>query len=123
MTTDERIENALLNFDSGKAVDRDFFVEFTRELGRELDRTEAARKEAFDIAMTHQKAYLKWVAANDPGGWIWQLRDGLENCRLYAARHRDEEWAQVVLRFCRASGAVGVTLRASDCPVVVVGGG
>lgn len=41
--------------------------------------------------------------------------DALENCRLYAARHRKEEWAQTILRFCNEGGATGSPLRA-DAP-------
>jgi len=38
-------------------------------------------------------------------------QQGLENCRLYAARHRKEEWAKVILRLCKAGGAIGSPLR------------
>lgn len=36
----------------------------------------------------------------------------LENCRLYAARHRSEEWAKAILRFCAEAGVTGSPLRA-----------
>lgn len=35
----------------------------------------------------------------------------LENIRLFAQRHRREEWAQTVLRFCIEGGAAPRTLR------------
>lgn len=35
----------------------------------------------------------------------------LENCRLFAARHRKEEWAQTILRFCKEAGVTGSPLR------------
>jgi hypothetical protein len=38
-------------------------------------------------------------------------RDALENCRLFAARHRKEEWAKTILRFCAEGGAAGSPLR------------
>jgi hypothetical protein len=38
-------------------------------------------------------------------------RDALENCRLFAARHRKEEWAKTILRFCAEGGATGTPLR------------
>lgn len=44
-----------------------------------------------------------------------QQRDGLlkalENCRLLAARHRKEEWATHILRFCGESGVIGSPIR------------
>jgi hypothetical protein len=39
------------------------------------------------------------------------LTQGLRNIQLYAARHRDEEWAKEILKFCRQSGIGPVTLR------------
>ena len=41
------------------------------------------------------------------------IRHALENCRLFAARHRKEEWAGHILRFCADSGAIGSTMRES----------
>ena len=38
-------------------------------------------------------------------------RDALENCRLFAARHRKEEWAKTILKFCAEGGAAGSPLR------------
>ena len=47
-----------------------------------------------------------------------QQRDGLlkalENCRLLAARHRKEEWATHILRFCVESGVIGSPIRDTD---------
>ena len=36
----------------------------------------------------------------------------LENCRLYAARHRKEGWAKDILRLCADGGAISSPLRA-----------
>lgn len=36
----------------------------------------------------------------------------LENCRLFAARNRNEEWAKTILRFCGEAGIIGSPLRA-----------
>lgn len=35
----------------------------------------------------------------------------LENCRLFAARHRKEEWSTTIRRFCAEGGATGSPLR------------
>ena len=40
-----------------------------------------------------------------------ELLAALENCRLLAARHRKEEWAGHVLRFCGESGVAGEVMR------------
>lgn len=40
-----------------------------------------------------------------------KLREALENCRLYAARHRKEEWATHILRFCEEAGITGSITR------------
>lgn len=45
---------------------------------------------------------------------IKALRDALENCRLLAARHRKEEWATHILRFCESGGSVANPLRQDD---------
>ena len=42
---------------------------------------------------------------------IARLEYALENCRLYAARHRKEEWAQHILRFCADAEVVGSPTR------------
>lgn len=39
------------------------------------------------------------------------LLAALENCRLLAARHRKEEWANNVLRFCSDAGVVSSPIR------------
>lgn len=43
----------------------------------------------------------------------------LENCRLFAARHRAEDWAKTILRFCNEGGATGSPLRAALASQVV----
>jgi hypothetical protein len=45
--------------------------------------------------------------------------DALENCRLYAARHRDQGWAEAILRFCAAGGHTGSPFRAEQAEPVV----
>jgi len=40
------------------------------------------------------------------------MEGALENCRLLAARHRKEEWAQHILRFCEEAGVTSNPLRA-----------
>ena len=45
---------------------------------------------------------------------IKALRDALENCRLFAARRRAEEWATHILRFCESGGSVANPLRQDD---------
>ena len=40
-----------------------------------------------------------------------ELMAALENCRLLAARHRKEEWAGHVLRFCGEAGVAGEVMR------------
>ena len=42
---------------------------------------------------------------------VQRLRDALENVRLLAARHRKEEWAGHMLRFCADAGVTGSPLR------------
>ena len=42
---------------------------------------------------------------------VEQIRIGLENVRLFAARHRKEDWALLILGFCSEAGVVGSVLR------------
>ena len=42
---------------------------------------------------------------------IEKLRNGLENCRLFAARNRNEDWALLILGFCAEAGVVGSVTR------------
>ena len=37
--------------------------------------------------------------------------EALENCRLLAARHRKEEWARHIMRFCKDAGLSGSPIR------------
>ena len=39
------------------------------------------------------------------------LRMALQNCRLFAARHRKEDWALLILGFCAEGGVVGSVTR------------
>lgn len=65
---------------------------------------------------------LKNKSHGDDGQWAYgeivslrkqrdELLAALENCRLLAARHRKEEWAGHVLRFCGESGVAGEVMR------------
>ena len=40
-----------------------------------------------------------------------RLLSGLENCRLFAARHRKEDWALLILGFCAEAGVAGSITR------------
>ena len=42
---------------------------------------------------------------------VEQIRLSLENVRLFAARHRKEDWALLILGFCSEAGVVGSALR------------
>ena len=42
---------------------------------------------------------------------VEQIRLSLENVRLFAARHRKEDWALMILGFCAEAGVVGSALR------------
>jgi len=49
--------------------------------------------------------------APHPGAAYPPASGALENCRLFAARHRDEAWAKTILRLCAQGGAAGSPLR------------
>lgn len=40
----------------------------------------------------------------------------LENVRLFAARHRADDWAKTVLRFCSEAGVKGSPSRSDEYP-------
>ena len=40
-----------------------------------------------------------------------KLKFALENVRLFAARHRKEDWARLILGFCAEGGVVGSVTR------------
>lgn len=42
---------------------------------------------------------------------VLELQAALENCRLFAARHRKEDWAKQVLIYCADAGISGSPLR------------
>ena len=71
----------------------------------------------------------KLTTERDEATQYWQIAEGrcdalkqqrdelvaaLENCRLLAARHRKEEWATHILRFCVDSGVIGSPIRDTD---------
>ena len=55
------------------------------------------------------------VPKNERENWacreIERLRHGLENCRLLAARNRQESWALLILGFCAEAGIAGNIMR------------
>ena len=57
------------------------------------------------------KAAWRPVFLHPPADEVRRLRDALENVRLLAARHRKEEWAGHMLRFCADAGVTGSSLR------------
>jgi len=86
------------------------------------------RDEAWPIPADRAPTGAALAPVIPPEAWRWPRRiyvideidgspaeqaaqQGLENCRLYAARHRKEEWAKVILRLCKAGGAIGSPLR------------
>ena len=89
--------------------------EFTKMLVAERDRLRAEvdalklQRTAADI-VGRETANIALLQA----GEIGVLRDALENVRLLAARHRTEEWAGHMLRFCADVGVKGSPLRKEE---------
>lgn len=40
-----------------------------------------------------------------------KLQAALDNCRLFAARSRNEDWAKTILRYCTDGGSISSPLR------------
>lgn len=59
-------------------------------------------------AVANSQAECDTIAEINHGQWL-----AIENVRALAARHRKEEWAQHMLRFCDAAGSSAKTLRAT----------
>ena len=97
------------------AFDMDNWSEFTKMLVAERDRLRAEvaalklQRTAADI-VGRETANIALLQA----GEIGVLRDALENVRLLAARHRTEEWAGHMLRFCADVGVKGSPLRKEE---------
>lgn len=70
----------------------------------------AIRQSAYTAAEAVQPEPADTLDADVEKSWH---RLCLENCRLYAARHRKEEWAKTILRFCEEAGVNGSPLRAA----------
>lgn len=70
------------------------------------------------LAEERDKATQYWQIAEGRCDALMKQRDELvaaiENCRLLAARHRKEEWATHILRFCVESGVIGSPIRDTD---------
>lgn len=65
----------------------------------------------------------RWVVREyTPIAEVERLRAALENVRLLAARHRTEEWAGHMLRFCADAGVTGSPLRGIDAARAAQGG-
>lgn len=47
-------------------------------------------------------------------GEVQELMRALDNVRLFAARHRREQWAQTVLTLCAGAGVTPAVLRGDD---------
>ena len=65
-----------------------------------------------DRKMSAASYVIEQLAASQ--AQIKVMREALENCRLLAARHRKEEWATHILRFCESGGSVANPLRQDD---------
>ena len=65
--------------------------------------------ESFEQALAEVKASREQYKIDHRK--IDTLRAALENCRLLAARHRHEEWAQHILRFCLDAGVFATPSR------------
>jgi hypothetical protein len=81
------------------------------ELGPEAPRTREGEWYLGAPAQAPAQAECDAIAELNHAQWL-----ALENVRLLAARHRKEEWAQHMLRFCEEAGvkAVAIHRRASD---------
>lgn len=70
------------------------------------------------LTAERNKVHQYWQIAEGRCDVLKQQRDellaALENCRLLAARHRKEELATHILRFCVESGVIGSPIRDSD---------
>ena len=68
-------------------------------------------------ADTYNDRLRVWQAAKaDSAAQVEALTFGLENLRLFAARHRKEGWAQSILLICNTVGVTGSPLRESEEP-------
>jgi len=94
-------------------LDEDFAYETLRQ--RKLDEFDSltqqlAAKDA-EISEIQQDLQTTVDALGHANREIEQLTIGLENCRLFAARNRKEDWALLILIFCAESGVVGSVTR------------
>ena len=77
------------------------------------DQLQKARQAPFlcRVSPTKDALDLAPLYLHPPAAEVQRLRDALENVRLLAARHRKEEWAGHMLRFCADAGVTGSSLR------------
>lgn len=76
-------------------------------------RADMLAADAKEIARSQAECDI--IAEINHGQWL-----ALENIRLLASRHRKEEWAQHILRFCESAGSSATTLRvAADAQQVI----
>lgn len=80
-------------------------MEEIEQLRAELSFQQNAHRQAQEALLAQGSELAASLAEN------LRLRKALENCRLLAARHRKEEWASHVLRFCDDAGVSGKVLR------------
>ena len=57
-----------------------------------------------------------WAAQPQQAAEAHAASIALDNCRCFARRHRKEEWAQTILRFCAEGGSTESPLRVSTQP-------
>lgn len=89
-----------------------------RSLSSDEDEIEQLRQRVQELTAERDKAHQYWQIAEGRCDALMKQRDELvaaiENCRLLAARHRKEEWATHILRFCVESGVIGSPIRDTD---------
>ena len=81
-------------------------------LEREIEQLRQRVAELETLLVSSTKKQVELTSERDA---LKQKKDelvaALENCRLLAARHRKEEWATHILRFCGESGVIGSPIR------------
>ena len=91
---------------------RDFLKEINKKLSANLDSvsnplaTEAIAAERAEVVRL--SAECDQITELNHAQWL-----ALENVRMLAGKHRKEEWAQHLLRFCNEAGNFGSPLRAA----------
>jgi hypothetical protein len=91
-------------------------VEKLRKYGSGIESAAADEIERLqhNLQVTEQTKERYAELAAERLGEILRLRFALENCRLFAARHRKEDWALLILGFCAEGGVVGSITRSKS---------